>query len=471
MTLIDILTSAWAILPEKLLEIQEIYATHLRGEKIDVAGIEARLGRSLANEQKAYTVESGGVGVLSAIGVMAPRANMFMQISGGISTSMLAKQFGAMQDDPRVRTALLVADSPGGQVLGIPAAVDALRSLSAAKTTVVVGEGTIASAMYWVASAANAVFIEGATDMVGSLGVVTRLGWDKPKDNQVELVRGKYKRASADGKAPSPHALAQANDQLDYLYGLLIDSVAQHRGVSSEDVLDKMADGRVFIGQQAMNAGLVDGFSTVDAMVERMATKPDEFSKRRKAVFVVPTPSLPPSANAPAGVAEASAAAQQPADPVSIEGSTSTSQGASMATEIKAATRELLQAENPVLFAALQTAFMAEGAAAEAARVKSVREQLVPGNEVLIDKLATDGKSTGADAAMAIVAATKAQMAAAAAAHINDAPAAAKTDASGAAAGSGTEKTKAEWTAEAKAYAAKNNVGFMAALKAIGYPD
>ena len=48
-----------------------------------------------------------------------------------------------------------------------------------------------------------------------------------------------------------------------------------------------------------------------------------------------------------------------------------------------------------------------EGATAEQLRIKGVREQSVPGHEALIENMALDGKSTAADAALAIVAAEK----------------------------------------------------------------
>ena len=44
MKLLDVINSPWAIMPDKLNEIRDIYLTHLRGEKIDIKGIEARLG-------------------------------------------------------------------------------------------------------------------------------------------------------------------------------------------------------------------------------------------------------------------------------------------------------------------------------------------------------------------------------------------------------------------------------------------
>ena len=56
MKLLDIVNGPWAIQPENLAEIQGIYTTHLRGDKIDIAAIEARLGRPLANEQQQYSI-------------------------------------------------------------------------------------------------------------------------------------------------------------------------------------------------------------------------------------------------------------------------------------------------------------------------------------------------------------------------------------------------------------------------------
>ena len=65
MKLLDIITAPWAIEPAKLLEIQAIYATHLRGEKIDIPAVEARLGRPLDNtQQKGYAIQDG-VAILS----------------------------------------------------------------------------------------------------------------------------------------------------------------------------------------------------------------------------------------------------------------------------------------------------------------------------------------------------------------------------------------------------------------------
>lgn len=301
MKLLDLMTGPWAILPETLVELQSVYVAHLRGEKIDIAAVENRLGRPLANEQPSYEIRAGGVAVLAAEGVMAPKANLMLQISGGISTQMLTRQLDALAADTRVRSVVFAADSPGGSVLGVPAAVKAMRRLAAKKPTVSVSEGKMASAMYWLGSAANAVYIDGETDMLGSIGVVQRLSWDAAPPNSLELVRGKYKRLSVNGQPPSAEVLAHQGAQLDYLYTLLVDAVAEHRGVTGAHALEYMADGRVFIGQQAIKAGLSDGIATVEEMVDRLAKDPEPYRKRQR--VVTPSPALRVAGAAPAAAA------------------------------------------------------------------------------------------------------------------------------------------------------------------------
>nr|SPS05542.1 protein of unknown function [Candidatus Nitrotoga fabula] len=76
MKLLDILTAPWAIDPAKLLEIQAIYATHLRGDKIDIASVEAKIGRPLNSQQLRYFIQDG-VAILPIEGVIAKRMNLF----------------------------------------------------------------------------------------------------------------------------------------------------------------------------------------------------------------------------------------------------------------------------------------------------------------------------------------------------------------------------------------------------------
>lgn len=453
MTLLDLITGAWAIDPDKLREIQAIYATHLRGDKIDLQALEARLGRPLSSEQQAYTVEPGGVAVLRMSGVIAPKANLFMQVSGGLSTQMATKQLESAVVDARVRSMVLALDTPGGSVIGTPEMAAAVHELAKIKPIVTHSDGALASAGYWIGSAANAVYISGPTVQAGSIGVVIDRTFNPNSAMREEsIVAGRYKRLVKSNEPLSEEARTIVQADVDYVYSLFVDAVAGYRDTTSQQVLDRMADGRVFRGQQAIDAGLVDGVSTLDALVERMATDPAPFASRRKAVFAVaalPSPS--------AGAA--------PKDKPPIREKEPVMPDADNKTPI---TRASFEQDHAPLFAQLRGEFSALGATQERDRIQAVLAlgANLPGHDKLLATMAFDGKTTAPEASMAVLKAEGDARAAAIKAHEDDAPNPARASATPPDKGA---KTKAEQVAEAQAHAKAKGIDLVAALKELGY--
>src|SRR4030042_204568 len=115
--IIEILSSPWAIKPEKLQEISAIYKAHIRGEKTNISEIEAAISRTLNNEQKAYEIIKG-VAVLPIDGIIAKKMNLFIRISGGVSTQIFQKDLRMAVEDKDAHSIILLTDSPGGTVAG-----------------------------------------------------------------------------------------------------------------------------------------------------------------------------------------------------------------------------------------------------------------------------------------------------------------------------------------------------------------
>lgn len=130
-------------------------------------------------------------------------------------------------------------------------------------------------------------------------------------------------------------------------------------------------------------------------------------------------------------------------------------------------TRASFEQDHAALFAQLRTEFTTLGATQERERIQAVLAvgDGLPGHEKLLNGMAFDGKTSAADAGLAVLAAEKQARAAALAAHQADAPAAAQ----GSAAPTDTPKTKAEQVAEAQAYAKEHGTDLVAALKALGH--
>jgi signal peptide peptidase SppA len=274
MQLLDVLNAPWAIVPEKLLEIREIYFTHLRGEKIDLRGVEARLGQPLNNQREPYQVIDG-VAVLPVEGVIAKRMNLFTRISGGVSTQLLERDFRAALADDRAHSILLSVDSPGGNVDGVFELAQTIYAARGKKPVVALADGMMASAAYWIGSAADRVFITGETTQVGSIGVVaTHTDISKAEEMRgvktTEITAGKYKRIASEHKPLSDEARAAIQEQVDHIYSVFVNQVARNRGRDVDTVLDKMADGRIFLGKKAAEIGLADGVSTQADLIRQL---------------------------------------------------------------------------------------------------------------------------------------------------------------------------------------------------------
>ena len=250
MKIFDILTSPWAIVPESLFEIQEIYSTHLRGEKIDIKAVEAAIGKPLDNEQKPYEVHNN-TAIIPVHGIIAKRMNLFSQISGGVSTQKLGNDLMEAIRDSDINAIVLDVDSPGGTVDGTEDAANLIRAARHKKPIVAWTDGMIASAAYWIASAAEKVYISGKTPTVGSIGVVaTHVDYSEYEKRQgiktTEVYAGKYKRIATEHKPLSKDGLKSIQDRVDYFYSLFVDAVAENRGKTPEAVQKNMADGRMF---------------------------------------------------------------------------------------------------------------------------------------------------------------------------------------------------------------------------------
>lgn len=273
--IIDIVCGPWAITPEMLIEIQGIYATHLRGEKIDIEGIEARLGHKLDNRHETFEVRDG-VAVIPIEGAIAKRMNLFSRISGGASTEIIKRDVETALADPSVRAIILSVDSPGGTVDGTAELAEFIFANRGQKPLVAHSDGMVASAAYWIASATDSVWISGDTNAIGSIGVVAaHRDYSRQEERSgvktTEITAGKYKRISSQYEPLSDEGRADIKAKVDYLYSAFVDAVAKHRGVESDDVLERMADGRVFLGKQSIRAGLVDGVSSLDDLIDQLA--------------------------------------------------------------------------------------------------------------------------------------------------------------------------------------------------------
>lgn len=275
MKLLDVMTALWAIQPDKLKEIRAIYEAHLRGEKMDLHGLEARMGEPLNNEQPRLEVVNG-IAVIPVEGILAKRMNMLTKISGGSSTELIAADVKQAVGDPLVRAIVLAVDSPGGAIDGTQELAHTIFNARGTKPIIAYADGMMASAAYWIGAAADKVVMSSETTMVGSIGVVAThvdvSGAEKMRGTKTtEIYAGKYKRIASTYAPLSAEGQQTIQDMVDYQYSVFVNDVAKFRGVTPDKVMKDMADGRVFMGIQAVEAGLTDGFASLEGLVSALA--------------------------------------------------------------------------------------------------------------------------------------------------------------------------------------------------------
>jgi protease IV len=152
-------------------------------------------------------------------------------------------------------------NSPGGTTAGSEQLYDALVRLNAKKPLVVVVEGLAASGGYITAIAADHIVAQ-QTSLVGSIGVLFQIPnfseLLKTVGVKVEEVKSSPLKAAPNGYEPtSPEARAALDSLVKDSYAWFRGLVKQRRGMD-DALLEKVADGRVFTGHQALELKLVD---------------------------------------------------------------------------------------------------------------------------------------------------------------------------------------------------------------------
>ncbi len=266
----------WAILPATLQTILEIST---REHIPDFEAVAAKRARRLDGAD-AVTVREGGVAVIPVTGPIFRYADFFTEISGGTTVSSLSRDFHEALSNPNVQSIILNIDSPGGEVAGINEFAQMVFDSRGKKPIVAYGDGLVASAAYWIASAAEEIVTD-ATAMVGSIGVVAAVS--NPNVRQAKEIE--FVSSQSPKKRPDPNTesgKAQLQNLVDGLAEVFVSTVARNRGASVETVLAEFGQGDVLVGQKAVDAGLADRLGSFEELVAEMASGQYPKRKRRK---------------------------------------------------------------------------------------------------------------------------------------------------------------------------------------------
>lgn len=195
-----------------------------------------------------------------------------VSIKGIISDSKpVVELIKKYRKDDRVKAIILRIDSPGG---GTAASQEIYREIqrTVSKKKVVASMGNVAaSGGYYVALAANKIVANPAT-LTGSIGVILDLPNFKELLKKIGVSRetiksGPYKDIGSPVREMTPEERRLLEEVINNVYQQFVEVVVKGRRLSREQV-EKIADGRIFTGEQAKALGLIDELGSFEDAID-----------------------------------------------------------------------------------------------------------------------------------------------------------------------------------------------------------
>jgi protease-4 len=200
-----------------------------------------------------------------------------IQSAGRIGASSLSDLIRQARRDESTRAIVLRIDSPGGSAFAAETIRRELELARSAGKTVAVSMGSVAaSGGYWIASGADEIWAA-PTTVTGSIGIFSAFPTFERSLQALGIFNdgvGTTRLADAfNPSRPMNSLMADALNQLmEQGYTAFINRVAEGRKLPAEAV-KKIAEGRVWAGQHAVQNGLVDKLGGLEAAIASVAQK------------------------------------------------------------------------------------------------------------------------------------------------------------------------------------------------------
>ncbi len=197
----------------------------------------------------------------------------------GSAENVMAAMRSALEDSGSQALVLLI-NSPGGSPVQAGLINDEIRRLKVLhkKPIYVVVEESCASAAYYIAAAADKIYVDKAS-IVGSIGVLMDgFGFTGLMDKlgvERRLMTAGVNKGFLDPFSPQTEAQRKhAQAMLDQIHSQFIQVVRQGRGDRLKET-PEMFSGLFWSGQQAVDMGLADAMGSLDSVARDVVKAPE----------------------------------------------------------------------------------------------------------------------------------------------------------------------------------------------------
>ncbi len=259
----------WLILPSVHRNYTKQLTAILEG-KVDMPIMDV----SADQEPDSEDIIIGGIQVIEVKGTICKGlSQMEMECGGGCDITCIQDQLESARDNANVNTVVLIFDTPGGTVTGVPETAELIKEIADTKRVVGYTDGLCASAGYWLASQCNEFYCS-PSSQVGSVGCYS-LVIDETKALDMEGIKvnvfksGKYKLSGASFVSMTDEEKAMFQAESDKLGKQFRDVVKSNR----TEIKDENLEAQVFDGDESTLNGYSDGnLNTIEELFQFLQT-------------------------------------------------------------------------------------------------------------------------------------------------------------------------------------------------------
>ena len=193
-----------------------------------------------------------------------------------VSTKVI-KDLQELADNSQVKAVVLRINSGGGDAYALEQIWRAVKELNKKKPVVVSMGGMAASGAYYMSMGAQYIMAQ-PTTLTGSIGIfgalpdfsdlmTKKLGF---KYDEVKTNRNSAYASAGMSRPWSAEEITTMQNYVNHGYNLFRKRVAEGRKMSTEQV-EKIAQGRVWLGTDAKNIKLIDGFGGLSDAIDKAA--------------------------------------------------------------------------------------------------------------------------------------------------------------------------------------------------------
>jgi ClpP class serine protease len=187
---------------------------------------------------------------------------------GGTSYDDVLEALRSVAENESIRELRLVIDSPGGNISGLDDVWLAVRALDKRVKVIAENRGLMASAAYWIASAADEIVATSRSALTGSIGVQMVTYDYSEEDRRYGVKEIRIVSSNAPKKNPDPatdEGRQVYQEELDAIERVFLSRVSAGRKRSVDTVIESFGQGAVLVAydpdsskDSALSVGMID---------------------------------------------------------------------------------------------------------------------------------------------------------------------------------------------------------------------